>query len=126
MTAVARLPHRPPRLWAFGLLAWLALALQAVVALPAGHPTMHGAAAAVPVGMQPMATMDGHHGQADCCHGDQAPAHCDCPAACTVAVLTVPDRWILAPLPPASGPSNGPAPAALKRAAAPPLRPPLA
>lgn len=126
MSLAPHLLRRSPRLWALGLLAWLALALQAAVAVPAGHPAMHG-------GMAAMATMtlhdaaktDAHPGAADCC-GAPATAHCACPAACTAAVPTLPDGWMLAVLPPPSGPAAPPAGAAPQRFGSPPLRPPLA
>ncbi|HEU4670733.1 MAG TPA: hypothetical protein VFR91_08485 [Dyella sp.] len=123
-------PHllrRSPRLWALGLLAWLALALQAAVALPAGAPVPHHGAGVMATAAMPHhpATTDAGSDAAGCC-GTPAAAHCACPAACTAAVPTLPEGWMLAALPPPSGPVAAPSGAAPQRFPRPPLRPPMA
>lgn len=124
MLPAPHLLRRSPRLWALGLLAWLALALQGGGVLAAVHPAMHGgmgtlAAAA----MHHAATLDAHTGMPDCCGA--AGGHCACPANCTAALPILPDSAVLAPLPPSGSPAGSAAGTAPRRFGSPPLRPPL-
>ncbi len=127
MLPVPHLLRRSPRLWALGLLAWLALALQGAGVLSAAHPVMRGGmATSVAAAMHPHHPVTKYHaGASDCC-GSGANAHCACPAPCTAAMPILPESWMLATLPPAGGPAGGPAAEAPHRFGSPPMRPPLA